>query len=114
MLKDCKNGECFEGILLVNEWEEVSFRQKPRAYLSLICQDRSGMIQGKMWDYKPQVLTLLKDQDVFYVKGVACPSAGNQEPCPLAWYSQKRLATRRRQKGCFPQISGLSRESMRA
>ena len=56
MLKDCKNGERFEGILLVNEWKEVPFRQKPGAYLSLICQDRSGTIQGKMWDYKPQVL----------------------------------------------------------
>jgi len=76
MLKDCKNGERFEGILLVKEWREVPFRQKPGAYLSLTCQDRSGMIQGKMWDYKPQVLTWLKDQDVFYVKGVASEYRG--------------------------------------
>ena len=76
MLKDCKNGERFEGILLVNEWKEVPFRQKPGAYLSLICQDRSGTIQGKMWDYKPQVLSMLKDQDVFYVKGVASEYRG--------------------------------------
>ena len=76
MLKDCKNGERFEGTLLVNEWKEVPFRQKPGAYLSLICQDRSGMIQGKMWDYKPQVLMWLKDQDIFYVKGVASEYRG--------------------------------------
>lgn len=76
MLKDCKNGERFEGPLLVNEWKEVPFRQKPGAYLSLICQDRSGTIQGKMWDYKPQVLMWLKDQDVFIVKGVASEYRG--------------------------------------
>lgn len=76
MLKDCKNGERFEGTLLVNEWKEVPFRQKPGAYLSLICQDRSGTIQGKMWDYKPQVLLWLKDQDIFQVKGVASEYRG--------------------------------------
>jgi len=76
MLKDCKNGERFEGTLLINEWKEVPFRQKPGAYLSLICQDRSGTIQGKMWDYKPQVLTWLKDQDIFHVKGVASEYRG--------------------------------------
>lgn len=76
MLKDCKNGERFEGTLLVNEWKEVPFRQKPGAYLSLTCQDRSGTIQGKMWDYKPQVLMWLKDQDIFQVKGVASEYRG--------------------------------------
>lgn len=76
MLKDCKTGERFEGILMVNEWKEVPFRQKPGAYLSLSCQDRSGVIQGKMWDYGPQVLALLKDQDIFRVKGVASEYRG--------------------------------------
>ncbi|MDR3600254.1 MAG: HD domain-containing protein [Desulfosporosinus sp.] len=76
MLKDCKNGERFEGTILVNEWKEVPFRQKPGAYLSLICQDRSGTIQGKMWDYKSQILMLLKDQDIFYIKGVASEYRG--------------------------------------
>ena len=76
MLKDCKAGERFEGILLVNEWKEVPFRQKPGAYLSLTCQDRSGMIQGKMWNYDPQILVWLKDQDIFRVKGVASEYRG--------------------------------------
>lgn len=76
MLKDCKNGERFEGTVLVTEWKEVPFRQKPGAYLSLICQDRSGTIQGKMWDYKPQVLMWLKEQDIFNVKGVASEYRG--------------------------------------
>ncbi|TGE38403.1 HD domain-containing protein [Desulfosporosinus fructosivorans] len=76
MLKDCKDGERFEGILLVNEWKEVPFRQKPGAYLSLTCQDRSGMIQGKMWNYDPKVLEWLNDQDIFRVKGVASEYRG--------------------------------------
>jgi len=76
MLKDCKPGERFEGILLINEWKEVPFRQKPGAYLSLNCQDRSGRIQGKMWNYDPQVLLWLKDQDIFRVKGVASEYRG--------------------------------------
>ncbi|KJR49580.1 3'-_5' exoribonuclease Bsu YhaM [Desulfosporosinus sp. I2] len=76
MLKDCKAGERFEGILLVNEWKEVPFRQKPGAYLSMTCQDRSGMIQGKMWNYDSQILVWLKDQDIFRVKGVASEYRG--------------------------------------
>ena len=76
MLKDCKAGERFEGIVLVNEWKEVPFRQKPGAYLSLTCQDRSGMIQGKMWNYDSQILVWLKDQDIFRVKGVASEYRG--------------------------------------
>ncbi|HEY8911579.1 MAG TPA: HD domain-containing protein [Desulfosporosinus sp.] len=79
MLKDCKIGERFEGTLLVNEWKEVPFRQKPGAYLSLTCQDRSGTIQGKMWEYNPQLLTWLKDQDIFRVKGVASEYRGTLE-----------------------------------
>ena len=76
MLRDCKAGERFEGTLLVNEWKEVPFRQKPGAYLSLMCQDRSGTIQGKMWDYNQQVLLWLKDQDIFRFKGVASEFRG--------------------------------------
>ncbi|HZK85100.1 MAG TPA: HD domain-containing protein, partial [Desulfosporosinus sp.] len=71
-----KAGERFEGIVLVNEWKEVSFRQKPGAYLSLMCQDSSGMIQGKMWNYDPKVLGWLNDQDVFRVKGVVSEYRG--------------------------------------
>lgn len=77
MLIDCKAGERFEGTVLVNEWKEVPFRQKPGAYLSLTCQDRSGMIQGKMWNYIPQVLGWLNDQDIFSVKGVASEYRGS-------------------------------------
>jgi uncharacterized domain HDIG len=76
MLKDCKAGERFEGTVLVNEWKEVRFRQKPGAYLSLTCQDCSGMIQGKMWNYDPKVLGWLNDQDIFCVKGVASEYRG--------------------------------------
>lgn len=76
MLKECKNGERFEGIVLVNEWKEVPFRQKPGAFLSLSCQDRSGVIQGKMWEYPPQVLGWLREQDIFFIQGVASEYRG--------------------------------------
>ncbi len=76
MLKECKAGERFEGIVLINEWKEVPFRQKPGAFLSLTCQDRSGMIQGKIWNYDSQVLVWLKDQDIFRIKGVVAEYRG--------------------------------------
>ncbi|WP_407313065.1 3'-5' exoribonuclease YhaM family protein [Desulfosporosinus sp. SB140] len=76
MLKECKNGERFEGIVLVNEWKEVPFRQKPGAFLSLTCQDRSGVMQAKMWEYQPQILTWLRDQDIFFIQGVASEYRG--------------------------------------
>lgn len=76
MLRDCKAGERYEGIVLVNEWKEVPFRQKPGAYLSLLCQDCSGTIQGKMWNYDPKVLGWLEEQDIFRIKGVASEYRG--------------------------------------
>lgn len=76
MLKDCKAGERFEGIVLVNEWKEIRFRQKPGSYLSLSCQDCTGMIQAKMWNYEPKVLELLNSQDVFRIKGIAVEYRG--------------------------------------
>lgn len=71
MLKDCRAGERFEGVVLVNEWKEVPFRQKPGSFLALICQDSSGVIQGKMWNYDPKVLDWLEKQDIFRIKGMA-------------------------------------------
>jgi 3'-5' exoribonuclease len=76
MLKDCKNGGRFEGIVLVNEWKEVPFRQKPGAFLSLTCQDRSGVMQGKIWEYNPQVLGWLREEDIFFIRGVAAEYRG--------------------------------------
>lgn len=76
MLKDCKAGDRFDGVLLVNEWKEVPFRQKAGAYLSLNCQDNSGTTQGKMWNYEPRVIEWLKQQDIFRVKGVASEYRG--------------------------------------
>ncbi len=76
MLKDCKAGERFEGIVLVNEWKEIRFRQKPGAYLSMACQDCTGMIQGKMWNYEPKVLEWLESQDIFRIKGIASEYRG--------------------------------------
>ncbi|MDQ7092005.1 HD domain-containing protein [Desulfosporosinus sp. PR] len=76
MLKEYKNGERFEGIVLVNEWKEVPFRQKPGAFLSLMCQDRSGVMQGKMWEYPPQILTWLREQDIFLIHGVVSEYRG--------------------------------------
>lgn len=79
MLKDCKIGERFEETLLINEWKEVPFRQKPGSYLTITCQDSSGMIQGKMWEYTPQVLGMLKAQDIFLVNGVVAEYRGTME-----------------------------------
>lgn len=77
MLKDCKVGEGFDGILLINEWKEVPFRQKPGSYLTLTCQDRSGTIQGKIWNYDAKALEYLKEQDIFFVKGMVSEYRGN-------------------------------------
>lgn len=77
MLKECKNGERFAGTVLVNEWKEVPFRQKPGAFLALTCQDRSGVLQGKMWEYPPQVLGWLKEgHDIFNIRGVVSEYRG--------------------------------------
>ncbi|AFM39967.1 putative domain HDIG-containing protein [Desulfosporosinus acidiphilus SJ4] len=77
MLKECKNGERFEGTVLVNEWKEVPFRQKPGAFLTLTCQDRSGVMQGKMWEFPPQVLNWLKEEyDIFYIRGAVSEYRG--------------------------------------
>lgn len=76
MLLECKAGERFEGIVLVKEWKEVPFRQKPGTYLTIICQDRSGTMQGKLWEYEQQVPLWLKEQDIFYIRSVVSEYRG--------------------------------------
>lgn len=79
MLQDCKAGDRYEGTVLVNEWKEVPFRQKPGTYLVLTCQDRTGMLQGKVWDVDPRVLLWLKDHDVFAIRAMVSEYRGTLE-----------------------------------
>ncbi|MDR3270377.1 MAG: HD domain-containing protein [Peptococcaceae bacterium] len=67
MLKDCQSGGRFEGTVLITEWKETPFRQKPGSFLLFTCQDVSGMMSGKIWDPKPDHLFWLKEHDVYRI-----------------------------------------------
>ena len=69
MLKDCQANERFEGIYLVTEWREASFKNKPGTYVILTCQDVSGSMSGKLWEVDAQKVQWLKEFDVFRMNG---------------------------------------------
>lgn len=69
MLRDCQAGERFEGVFLVTEWKEASFRNKPGTYVILTCQDVTGSMGGKLWEVDPQKILWLKEYDVFKMTG---------------------------------------------
>lgn len=76
MLQDCQAGERFEGMVLISEWKEIQFKQKPGTYLNLNCQDRSGVMSGKVWEVEPQYLTWLRSQDIYYIEGLVTEYRG--------------------------------------
>jgi 3'-5' exoribonuclease len=69
MLRDCQASERFEGVFLVTEWREASFKNKPGTYIVLTCQDVSGSMGGKLWEVDSQKLLWLKEYDVFRMSG---------------------------------------------
>ncbi|HVJ49468.1 3'-5' exoribonuclease YhaM family protein [Desulfitobacterium sp.] len=69
MIQNLKAGERFQGILLITDWKEASFRNKPGNYLILTCQDRTGSIGAKVWEINTQMLHWLEEYDVFQMSG---------------------------------------------
>lgn len=79
MIQDLKAGERFQGIFLITDWKEASFKNKPGNYLILTCQDRTGSIGGKVWEATPQMGHWLQEFDVFEIKGQVNEFRGNLE-----------------------------------
>jgi 3'-5' exoribonuclease len=69
ILKDFQANERFEGVFLVTDWREASFKNKPGSYVVLTCQDVSGHMGGKLWEVDHQKLLWLKENDVFMMAG---------------------------------------------
>lgn len=69
MIQDLKAGERFQGIFLITDWKEASFKNKPGNYLILTCQDRTGSIGGKVWEMNSQMNHWLQEFDVFEIRG---------------------------------------------
>lgn len=81
MLRDLRANERFEGIFMVSEWKEASFRNKPGTYVILTCQDATGSMGGKVWEIDSQKLLWLKEHDIFRLTGQVNEFRGN---CELA------------------------------
>lgn len=79
MLRDCQAGERFEGVFLVTEWKEATFRNKPGTYVILTCQDVTGSMGGKLWEVDPQKILWLKEYDVFKMTGQVSEFRGISE-----------------------------------
>lgn len=79
MIQDLKAGERFQGIFLITDWKEATFRNKPGNYLILTCQDRTGSIGGKVWEATPQMSHWLQEFDVFEISGQVNEFRGNLE-----------------------------------
>ncbi|AHF06407.1 3'-5' exoribonuclease YhaM family protein [Desulfitobacterium metallireducens] len=79
MIQDLKAGERYQGILLITDWKEATFRNKPGSYLILTCQDCTGSIGGKVWEMTAQMSHWLQEFDVFEMKGQVNEFRGNLE-----------------------------------
>jgi len=79
MLTECRPGVKYSGIVLVSDWRESPFRNKPGTFIVLTCQDRSGQMEGKIWESDSRILNLLKEFDVFYIEGSVNEFRGNLE-----------------------------------
>lgn len=88
MLKDCQAGTPFKGVVLVTEWKEMPFRQKPGTFISLTCQDASGVLPAKIWESDARMIEWLKEKDLFLISASATEFRGSLELaidsiCPL-------------------------------
>lgn len=68
MLNSCQVGSPFKGVVLVTEWKENPFRNKPGCYISMTCQDATGSMIAKIWETKNCHIDWLKEKDIFYVE----------------------------------------------
>ncbi|MHB1651559.1 MAG: 3'-5' exoribonuclease YhaM family protein [Desulfitobacteriaceae bacterium] len=79
MLKDCQAGGRFEGTILVTEWKESPFRQKQGTFITLMCQDASGVMSAKIWEPELTYLTWWPEKDVFHIEAAVTEFRGTLE-----------------------------------
>lgn len=79
MLKDCQTNERFSGTVLVTEWKESPFRQKPGSFIVLACQDASLSLGAKIWEVEPQYMDWLNTYDVFSISASCSEYKGTLE-----------------------------------
>ncbi len=70
MLNNCQAGSQFKGTILVTEWKENPFRNKPGSFITMTCQDSSGSLTAKIWETKSFHFEYLKEKDIFYIEAV--------------------------------------------
>ena len=76
LIKDCKNGTTSKGA----------------PYLSLILQDRSGTIDGKFWDVKPEEVELAKVGTIAnFTFEVLLYNQNRQVFCGIPYLQKKRF-----------------------
>ena len=53
-VSDLKVGDKLETILYVESTKELNYKNKPGSFLVLVLSDKTGSLDGKLWDYDPQ------------------------------------------------------------
>jgi len=68
-ISDLKEGDKVGSVFLVRERRLMDFRNKPGRYLHLVVADRSGEMEGRVWENAENLLQVCHQGRVVYVTG---------------------------------------------
>lgn len=77
-VSDLRVGDPVEDIFYVKSCKALSFKNKPGSYLRIQLADRTGIIEAKLWEYKPEV-HMIPDKAVIRCAGEVVEFAENPE-----------------------------------
>ncbi|MCW2277262.1 3'-5' exoribonuclease YhaM family protein [Heliophilum fasciatum] len=82
-VKDIAGGKLFEGQLVVRRFAQVPYRDTSKGhYLSMLLEDRTGKIEGRVWekgDLVPRIAQVLQENRVYRVRGLASEYQGSTQ-----------------------------------
>jgi len=68
-VSDLTAGDKVETIFLLTEKKLLDFKNKPGQFLSVTLADRTGSVEGKVWENAPDVFGRINEGDLLYVVG---------------------------------------------
>lgn len=69
-LSDLRVGDYVDTIAIVKSKRRIPYRNRPGYYLALLLKDKSGAVDGRVWDDAERVDHEINERDVVRVKGI--------------------------------------------
>lgn len=69
-LADLKVGDYVDTIVIVKSKRRIPYRNRPGYYLALILKDRTGVVDGRVWEDAERVDHEISERDIVRVRGI--------------------------------------------